>query len=80
MEEYCRVAQAAAISFHLPLRSLPAILPSFVKSAVAAGAVFAQNALPVVSISCRKGGEAAAEENKPKRGRVVVVGGPGVGG
>lgn len=34
--------------------ALLAISPSFVKSAVAAGGEFAQNALPGVSISCRK--------------------------
>lgn len=52
VEEYCRSMQQ--LSFSIYPFALLAISPSFVKSAVAAGGEFAQNALPGVSISCRK--------------------------
>ena len=52
VQEYGRSVQQP--SFSIYSFALPAISPSFVKSAVAAGGEFAQNVLPGVSISCQK--------------------------
>ena len=52
MEEYGLSMEQP--SFSIYTSALLAISPSFVKSAVAAGAEFAQNVLPGVSISCRE--------------------------